>query len=61
MPSGGCLTPYIANDMHIFIKIGYLDAECAHLLPDLVIECVAFFFDVNRMRCVPASLRYAND
>ena len=53
-------TPYIVDDMHIFIKIGYLnDTEGAHLPPDLVIECIACLFSTNRMHCVTTSLHCA--
>ena len=59
MPPGGCPTPFIVDDMHIFINIGHVDTEWAHFPPDLVIVYVVFLFCVNRMRYVTTSLRCA--
>ena len=42
MPSGDCPPPYIVDGMHIFINIGHIDTEWAHLSPELVIEYIEF-------------------
>ena len=53
-----CLHAHIADDKHIFINTGNLDAKCAHMFPDLAIEC-DFLFCTNSMRCVITLLRCA--